>query len=61
MQLSCLPVSFFRDIQEGRMSVGQWAEMGARAGLDAIDLSIALVPDPTPALPTQTQTGEPAS
>ncbi|MDI7275054.1 MAG: sugar phosphate isomerase/epimerase family protein [Anaerolineae bacterium] len=45
MRLSCLPVSFFRDLQEGRMSIAAWAEMGARAGLDAIDLSIAFVPD----------------
>ncbi|MCL6432586.1 MAG: sugar phosphate isomerase/epimerase [Anaerolineae bacterium] len=45
MKLSCLPVSFFRDIQEGRMSVAAWAEMAARAGLDALDLSIAFVPD----------------
>lgn len=49
MLLSCLPVSFFRDIQEGRMSAGEWARLGARAGLDAIDLSIALVLDPSPA------------
>lgn len=45
MKLSCLPVSFFRDLREGRMTGGEWAQMGARVGLDAIDLSIALVPD----------------
>jgi len=48
MQLSCLPVSFFREIQEGRLSVGQWAQMAATIGLDAIDLSIAFVPDRSP-------------
>ena len=48
MQLSCLPVSFFADIVEGRMSVGQWARMGADLGLDAIDLSILFVPDRSP-------------
>ena len=45
MQLSCLPVSFFSDIIEGRMSVGEWAHMGASVGLDAVDLSILFVPD----------------
>lgn len=45
MRLSCLPVSFFKDILEGRMSVSDWAKLGARLGLDAIDLSILFVPD----------------
>lgn len=48
MKLSCLPVSFFDDIVEGRMSVGEWARMGAEIGLDAIDLSILFVPDRSP-------------
>ena len=47
MQLSCLPVSFFTDIIEGRMSVAEWAHMWAELGLDAIDLSILFVPDPS--------------
>ena len=48
MQLSCLPVSFFDDIIEGRMSLGEWARMGADIGLDSIDLSILFVPDRSP-------------
>ncbi len=48
MQLSCLPVSFFSDIIEGRMSIGEWARMGAELGLDAIDLSTLFLPDPSP-------------
>jgi sugar phosphate isomerase/epimerase len=48
MQLSCLPVSLFDDIIEGRMSVGEWARMGADIGLDSIDLSILFVPDRSP-------------
>lgn len=48
MQLSCLPVSFFPEIIAGRMSLAEWAAMGARLGLDAIDLSILLVPDRAP-------------
>lgn len=45
MRLSCLPVSFFSNILSGQMSVAEWARMGARLGLDAIDLSILFVPD----------------
>jgi sugar phosphate isomerase/epimerase len=48
MKVSCLPVSFFDDIIAGRMSVGQWAQMGVELGLDAIDLSILFVPDRSP-------------
>jgi len=40
MQLSCLPVSFFDDIVQGRMSVYEWARIGRDVGLEAIDLSI---------------------
>jgi sugar phosphate isomerase/epimerase len=47
MKLSCLPVSFFGDITSGKMSVAQWARIGAELGLDAIDLSILFVPDRT--------------
>ncbi len=45
MQLSCLPVSFFDDIIQGRMSVGDWAKLGKSLGLDAIDISILFIPD----------------
>ncbi len=48
VQLSCLPVSFFSDLQEGRLSVADWARVAARLGLDAIDLSIAWLPDRSP-------------
>jgi sugar phosphate isomerase/epimerase len=48
MKLSVLPVSFFPDIVGGRMSVGDWARMGAALGLDAVDLSILFVPDRSP-------------
>jgi sugar phosphate isomerase/epimerase len=48
MKLSCLPVSFFSDITEGRMSVFEWAQMGASIGLDAIDISILFTPDHNP-------------
>jgi len=48
MQVSCLPVSFFDEIVSGEMTLGQWARIGAEAGLDAIDLSILFVPDHSP-------------
>ncbi len=49
MRLSCLPVSFFADITEGRMQVRDWARIGADLGLDGIDLSILFVSDRSPA------------
>lgn len=48
MKLSCLPVSFFEELTAGRMTVAEWARMGADIGLDAIDLSIAFVLDRSP-------------
>lgn len=47
MKLSCLPVSFFPSIAEGRMSIKEWAHIGREAGLDAIDLSIILIKNHT--------------
>jgi sugar phosphate isomerase/epimerase len=40
MKLSCLPVSFFREIIGGAMGIGQWAALGKSLGLDGIDLSV---------------------
>lgn len=45
MKLSCIPVSFFRDIIGGSMTIAEWARMGKELGLDAIDVSILFVPD----------------
>ena len=45
MKLSCLPVSFFPEIIDGRMSIAQWALMAVELGLDAIDLSILFFRD----------------
>lgn len=47
MKLSCLPVSFFADITSGKMSVAEWARMGAELKLDAVDLSILFLPEHT--------------
>jgi sugar phosphate isomerase/epimerase len=43
MKLSCLPVSFFSEIIDGRMSVFEWAQMGASLGLDGVDISVLFV------------------
>jgi sugar phosphate isomerase/epimerase len=45
MKLSCIPVSFFKELIGGSMTVPEWAQMGKEIGLDAVDLSILFVPD----------------
>jgi len=45
MKLSCIPVSLFKEIIEGSMTVVEWAQVGKEAGLDAIDVSILFIPD----------------
>jgi len=47
MKLSCLPVSFYNDIQNGDMSIGRWASIARQEGLDAIDLSVILISNHT--------------
>jgi sugar phosphate isomerase/epimerase len=42
MKLSCLPVSYFRQIIDGQKSIAQWADEARSLGLDAIDLSVIL-------------------
>ena len=48
MKLSCLPVSYFREIIDGRMSIRDWALEGARTGLDGIDLSVLFLKSRNP-------------
>lgn len=40
MKLSCLPVSYYPAILEGKMTVEDWAREASEIGLDAIDLSV---------------------
>lgn len=47
MKLSCLPVSLFTQIIEGKITVAQWALIGKKYGYDAIDLSILFIQDKT--------------
>ena len=45
MKLSCIPVSLFKEIIGGSMSIQEWAQVGKEAALDAIDVSILFIPD----------------
>jgi len=45
MKLSCLPVSYFDEIINDRMSVEQWSCQAADLGLEAIDLSVLFLKD----------------
>ena len=49
MKISCLPVSYYADILEGRMSVREWARQAATTELDAVDLSILFLESREPA------------
>ncbi|MEL7603804.1 MAG: sugar phosphate isomerase/epimerase family protein [Bacillota bacterium] len=54
MKVSCLPVSLFSDITQGRISLKDWAEAQERMGLDGIDVSMAFFHNHTPAYMRQT-------
>jgi sugar phosphate isomerase/epimerase len=47
MKISCLPVSLFKEIQKGNISLKEWARIGREAGLNGIDLSTILIPNHT--------------
>ena len=40
MKLSCLPVSYFRALIEGTMTIPEWLAQAAALGLDGTDLSV---------------------
>lgn len=48
MKVSCLPVSFFPRIIEGRMSILDWVRMAKECRLDAVDISTMFVKNHTP-------------
>ena len=49
MQLSCLPVSLYPDFAAGRRTLGDWFRLAAALGLDGADVSVAHIPDRSPA------------
>lgn len=48
MQISCLPISFFKELSTGKMSIGEWARYGKDLGLDGIDISMVFLQNHTP-------------
>jgi len=54
MKVSCLPVSLFSDIAQGRVSLKDWAEAQERMGLDGIDVSMVFFTGHTPVCLRQT-------
>jgi sugar phosphate isomerase/epimerase len=55
MKLSCLPVSFYPQMTDDGMSILDWAQIALAVGLDAIDLSIILIKDQSPAYLEETR------
>jgi sugar phosphate isomerase/epimerase len=47
MKLSCLPVSLFGDITEGRMGLSEWLDLAIDCGLDGADISIMFLKNHT--------------
>lgn len=56
MKLSCLPVSLYDDIFNGKSSITDWVQFGAALGLDAVDFSIKFFPERDAATLNQTIT-----
>ena len=48
MKVSCLPVSFFSAILDGRMSLQEWVHMAKECGLDGADVGALLFKNHTP-------------
>jgi sugar phosphate isomerase/epimerase len=48
MKVSCLPVSLFKEIIDGTISMAQWIDDARTAGLDGIDVSMAFIKNHTP-------------
>jgi len=51
MRLSCIPVSFFRPISQGEMTLTEWMDFAVELGLDGIECGPLLVKPLGPATP----------
>ncbi len=49
MKFSCLPVSLYAEISAGSRTLADWFRFAAELGLDGADISVAHLPDRTPA------------
>lgn len=49
MKLSCLPVSLYPELTEGRRTLADWFRFAAELGLDGADVSVVHLPGRTPA------------
>ena len=49
MEVSCLPVSLFPEINEGKMTLLDWLRASKTCGLDGIDISMSFLLNHTPA------------
>jgi sugar phosphate isomerase/epimerase len=47
MKMSCLPVSLFSDITDGKLQLGDWIDLAADSGLDGADISIMFIKNHT--------------
>lgn len=48
MKISCLPVSIFEPLSNGKMSIPEWANQAKNMGYDGIDISIMFLKNRTP-------------
>ena len=48
MKVSCLPVSLFKDIFEGKISIQDWIRDSKKCGLDGMDISMSFLLNHTP-------------
>jgi sugar phosphate isomerase/epimerase len=45
VKVSCLPVSWYKDMLSGSTTLEEWVRFAAALGLDGVDFSIAVLPD----------------
>lgn len=48
MKISCIPISLFKELSTGRMSIQNWARAAKNIGFDGIDISIMFLESRSP-------------